>query len=52
LSNGGEEHARSLGIDPGRLRDQTAAVAVEASARARRLVDAFLDQVAPSGLPR
>lgn len=48
LSNGGEEHALSLGIDPEQLREQTAAAAVEAAARAKRLVGVFLDQVAPA----
>lgn len=48
LSNGGEEHALSLGIDPEQLREQTAAAAAEAAARAKRLVGVFLDQVAPA----
>ena len=46
LGNGGDEHARALGVDPDQLVKETAATAVEASERARRLVNAFLDTVA------
>lgn len=48
LGNGGVEHARALGIDPEALRRQTAAEAATAAGRARRLVEVFLDQVAPA----
>jgi GMP synthase-like glutamine amidotransferase len=46
LANGGEVHARALGLDPDQLRARTAQEAPAAAARARRLVDVFLDQVA------
>ena len=46
MGNGGDEHARALGVDPDQLVKETAATAVEASERARRLVNAFLDTVA------
>jgi GMP synthase-like glutamine amidotransferase len=46
LGNGGDEHARALGIDPAQLVKETAENADAASARAGRLVDTFLDNVA------
>ena len=46
LSNGGEAHAATLGIDADRLRRETEAEAAAAGARARTLVHAFLDRVA------
>jgi GMP synthase-like glutamine amidotransferase len=46
LSNGGDVHARALGLDPDALRAQTVREADTAADRARRLVDGFLDQVA------
>ena len=42
LANGGSQHARALGLDPGQLVAETAARSAEARARARRLVAAFL----------
>ena len=42
LGNGGSQHARALGLDPGQLVAETAARSAEARARARRLVAAFL----------
>jgi GMP synthase-like glutamine amidotransferase len=46
LGNGGDQHARDLGLDPDALVRETAAQAAAAESRARRLVGAFLDQVA------
>lgn len=46
LVNGGEAHARALGVDPDALRRATDAEAPAADARARGLVNAFLDHVA------
>lgn len=46
LGNGGDAHARALGIDPDVLVRQTAEQATPAQARARRLVNVFLDVVA------
>jgi len=46
LAHGGAEHARSLGLDPQLLVDETEATAAAAAQRARRLVHRFLDQVA------
>ena len=42
LGNGGGQHARSLGLDPGQLIAETAARSAEARIRAHRLVTAFL----------
>lgn len=50
LGNGGDEHARALGLDPQLLRDETAAVADAAADRARRLVDRFVDVVVPAAV--
>ena len=49
LDNGGDEHAAALGIDAQQLRDETARVATEATGRATRLVNVFLDRVATAG---
>lgn len=46
LANGGAAHAEALGIDPDALRRATAGEAEAAEARARGLVNAFLDRVA------
>lgn len=46
LANGGDQHARDLGVDPDHLVRETAERAADAEARARRLVGAFLDRVA------
>ena len=42
LGNGGSQHARALGLDPGQLVAETAARSAEARIRAHRLVTAFL----------
>lgn len=46
MRNGGDEHARALGLDPQELHDSTAREASAAEARARDLVAVFLEQVA------
>jgi GMP synthase-like glutamine amidotransferase len=51
LGNGGDEHARALGIDPDRLREDTAREAAPAAARARALVGVFLTSVARRSSP-
>jgi len=48
MRNGGDAHARALGIDPQDLYDTTADEAVEAQTRARTLVGVFLERVASS----
>ncbi|MDH5279423.1 MAG: aminotransferase, partial [Actinomycetota bacterium] len=50
LGNGGDEHARALGIDPDLLVKETAAAADAAGERARRLVNTFLDNVATAAV--
>jgi GMP synthase-like glutamine amidotransferase len=49
LGNGGEAQARESGVDPDRLRSETAAHGEAAVRRSHRLVDRFLDQVATGG---
>jgi GMP synthase-like glutamine amidotransferase len=51
FANGGDVKAIEAGGDPGRLREQTVAEEPGARDRARRLVDAFLDQVAGEAPP-
>ena len=48
LANGGDRHARAIGIDPDWLVQQTAEQAAAAHRRAGRLVNLFLDTVANS----
>ncbi|MFT4008675.1 MAG: gamma-glutamyl-gamma-aminobutyrate hydrolase family protein [Nocardioidaceae bacterium] len=48
LDHGGDREAVAAGLDPDVLLLQTEALEADAAARARRLVDAFVDQVAPS----
>jgi len=50
LANGGEQHARQLGVDPARLVRETADGAAAAAERARALVHGFLDTVATGRL--
>ena len=45
LSNGGDAQARAHGVDPDRLRAETAANAEAATGRSQRLVERFLDHV-------
>jgi len=46
LANGGDDHARRVGVDPDRLVRETAVAAAAAADRARGLVHRFLDTVA------
>jgi GMP synthase-like glutamine amidotransferase len=50
LENGGYAGARAAGIDPATLVAQTARLAAGNRERAHRLVDAFLDKIAPANL--
>ena len=45
LANGGDTQARAHGVDPDRLRIETAANAAAAAGRSQRLVERFLDHV-------
>ena len=47
LANGGDDEARKVGIDPDTLLADTRRNTVDSRLRAHRLVDAFLDRVAP-----
>ncbi|HTY72410.1 MAG TPA: gamma-glutamyl-gamma-aminobutyrate hydrolase family protein [Actinomycetes bacterium] len=51
LANGGDAQARRLGYDPDELLRVTRRTAPEAEARARRLVERFLDVVATNDVP-
>lgn len=51
LANGGEQHAKDLGVDPDQLMDETIRTADAAEERARRLVRSFLDTVATRPQP-
>ena len=48
LANGGDDEARKVGLDPDTLLADTRRNTVDSRLRAHRLVDAFLDRVAPS----
>jgi GMP synthase-like glutamine amidotransferase len=48
LENGGYENARAAGVDPETLVAETAGLAARNRERAHRLVDAFLDKIAPA----
>ena len=48
LDNGGDEEARKAGVDPDTLLADTRRNTVDSRIRAHRLVDAFLDRVAPT----
>ena len=48
LDNGGDEEARKVGVDPDKLLADTRRNTVDSRIRAHRLVDAFLDRVAPT----
>lgn len=50
LENGGYAGARAVGIDPATLIARTAELAAGNRERAHRLVDAFLDKIAPANL--
>lgn len=51
LGNGGEAHARDLGVDPEQLRAETADQAGASARRADELVHRFLEQVAGRARP-
>ena len=51
LANGGDDEARKVGVDPDAMVADTRRHTVDSRVRAHRLVDAFLDRVAPAERP-